>query len=167
MSFRPIRERDSRGTVLAAGYQWTELKDTPGLPLFLLTCAGVVGVLFGLWVAVVGDIVAGLPLVLAGAGLAWWSWRARARYGHQRRALIFRADGSVSTLTEILPLTVQDILSLDYRLEFDTPYIELKTTNGRKIDVVGNRGLEDDEARAVHIQLTQALHEVRQAMMVQ
>jgi hypothetical protein len=163
VSFNPIREHDGGGQLVAAGCEWAEATDSPGIPLYLLAGAGVVAALIGVWVALVGDSGIGAPIVVGGLAVAWWARRALKRNGENRRALIFRVDGSVATLTAMLPVEVPDILNIEYRLDFDTPYIVLATRDGRKIDVIGNKGIEDDEGRRIHMQLGQALHEIRQA----
>jgi hypothetical protein len=172
MSSRPIRELDARGTLVAAGYEWGEEKDTPGLPLYLLTGAGVAAALAGLWVTLVGSPSIGLPIVLAGIAVAWVSHRARRAYGQTRRSLIFRTDNTIAAPYGLarelapgtMPIKLSELADLAFDLQYDTPYIALVTTGGCRIEVLDNRGLTDDEGRLIHAQLVQAWQEVRRTM---
>jgi hypothetical protein len=172
MGFQAIRDRNDRGVLVAAGYEWAEEKDTPGIPLYLLTCAGVVAALLGLWVALVGDAVIGTPIILAGIAVAWSSYRARKVYGRNRRALVFRADDTVVAPYGLagnrapgpLPVKVSDIINIALDVQYDTPYLTLSIRDGRKIDVLGSRGIEDDEGRLIHTELAKARDEIRRAM---
>lgn len=172
MSFRAIRERNDRGALVAAGYEWVEHKDALGISLYLLTSAGAVVALFGSWVALVGQASIGLPVILAGSLIAWGSHRARRAYGQTRRALVFRTDDTVAAPYGLagnqapgtLQIKVSTIVAVAFDLQYDTPYIALSVPDGRKIDVIDGRGLTDDEGRLIHTELAKARDEIRQAM---
>jgi len=168
MSFQAIRERNDRGALVAAGCEWVEHKDALGISLYLLTSAGMVAVLFGSWIALVGQASIGLPIILAGGVVAWGSHRARRAYGQTRRALVFRADDTAAVPYGLaghptpgtLPIKVSAIVAVTFDLQYDTPYI----ADGGKIDVIEGRGLTDDEGRLVHTELAKARDDIRQAM---
>jgi hypothetical protein len=164
MSFLPIRERDSSGALIAAGYEWAQHKDTPGIPLYLLTCAGVVAALFGLWVALVGDAMIGTPIVAGGLAVAWWGRIALRRFGHDKRTIVFRADDTVVTPSGKLPVKVSEIINVSNDVQFETVYVFFSLRDGRKIRAVDGRGLEHDEGLLVHEELSKAWNEMRQAM---
>lgn len=172
MGFLAIRKRNERGALVAAGYEWVEHKDALGISLYLLTSAGVVAVLFGSWIALVGQASIGLPIILAGIVVTWGSHRARRAYGQTRRALVFRTDDTVAapyglagnTTPGTLPIKVSAIVAVSFDLQYDTPYIALSLADGRKIDVIEGRGLSDDEGRLIHAELAKARDEIWQAM---
>lgn len=162
MSFQPIQERDASGALIAAGYEWVEQKDMPGIPLYLLSCVGVVAALAGLWVALVGDRWIGLSFIIGGLVVAIWAHRARKAYGEERRFIVFRTDDSVTTLSGTLPVKVSEILGIVNDVQYETSYISFSLRDGRKIEVVNGRELQnDDDGRLVHTQLVKAWEEIR------
>ena len=172
MSFRAIREHNAEGVLVAAGYEWAEQKDGPGILLFLLTSAGVVAALGGLWVALVGTASIGLPIIFAGVLVAWWGRRWMRTQGQVKRSLVFLTDDTIvaphglagSPIPESMPIRFSEISNLAFRLDYDTPYITLITKDGRSVDVISGRNLTDDEGSLIHTELSLAREETRQAM---
>jgi hypothetical protein len=161
-----IRERNDDGVLVAAGYAWVEQKDTPGLPLFVFAWASAVVSLFGMWMALAGSTLTGLAIAAGGIALAWWSRRARKEFGQARRALVFRADGTVAAgdpPAGPLPIKLSEIADVTFDLQYDTPYIALKAKDGTTIDVADGRGLTDDDGRLIHAELVEAWDEIRRA----
>ncbi|HYC66093.1 MAG TPA: hypothetical protein VEC14_15290 [Reyranellaceae bacterium] len=164
MSFRQIRQRDASGALTAAGYAWAEHKDTPGIPLYLLACAGVVAALGGLWVALVGDAVVGTPIVVGGLAVAWWGRMALRKYGHDQRSIVFRADDTVTTPSGTLPVKVSEIINVSNDVQFETVYVFFSLRDDRRFRAVDGRGLEHDEGLLVHDELSKAWDEMRRAI---
>lgn len=160
----PIREYDSRGQLVAAGFQWDE---RPEFWLILSVLLAPV-VLSGatLKFALDGDFVIAMRFLMAALASGWlcvwlWSWR---------RSIVFYRDGRVMAPGGIperfgirkLRLNNDRVTSIEVMNHHDDIYIAIFTSEGETFIV--SHCMRSGDARLVAVQLTKALRELRQSM---
>lgn len=169
MSFAQIRECDANGELTRAGGQWSERHVWARIPFALAFCIAVPGFVFGLLVLIakepVGLLIAGGALIVI--VLAIGGFR---KYGYKPRSLVFGREGYIETPygTADHPeerrwsIGLDQVASIEMRARAQQDVVELFTRDGAMECLA--RGIPEETARLVSVQLTLALTEMRAAI---
>lgn len=168
MSWQPIREHDSNGMLVGAGFAWWEEKPSTFAPLVLLILLAALVMFLDIFVFVFGAWLMGTVILAVCAlvmGLSFW---AMPRVANFRRALIFHADGRITTPNglpgrskwRMLAYKPADVASIEEQPERS---VVLITRAGVTIKIAHKFRADEGEGRYIAVQLTTALTELRAA----
>ena len=168
MSFTPIRERDSGGALIKAGYEWDEQRSSTFVPLIMGMGLSILIGIFALIGVAAGGGGSAFLVFIACCAAFWFCKRGARRYGSLIRSISFNRDGSV----EAIP-------SLAERWAVSPPHGEIASIEARawgngfyQVVIIDRGGHEyraahmipDKDSRLIAVQLNLALSEIRAAI---
>lgn len=161
----PIRERDARGRLTAAGLCWVEFRYGIFATSAVIFVASAVPALICLWAMVVGAYRPAFVAGLICAGFVWLSFSISARWANRDRAVIFYCDRIEAPYglprrptPSRLPVGVAETANIEAWTEARDAFPLLYTRDGDSY-LLG-WALNEFQARKVVVQLTTARDEL-------
>lgn len=175
MSNQIIRERDTGGNLVRAGYSWFEQRDgVMAWALMLMGMCGLGGIVGFIAIfaqRTTNDTILMVAITAACAAAVLFGKRSISRSGWRSRTLVFDANGAITAPEGLagqaeatrLRATLNDVASIERERYGNASRIMLHT-HGGDIIVVGTNIMVQEEAQKVAVQLSLAVKEMREAL---